>query len=181
VKSIRKIKNAKLRVIVFAILMIIVVIWFFMRIKTLSGVSEKDIVLSQNEQVVQSIETAAPAENTTVTKIIDGDTVEIEGGYRVRLLEIDTPEYGENCYQEAKDRLEELLLNKKVVLEKDQTDVDKYGRCLRYVFLNGENINLEMVQEGLANSDVFDSDIKYKTEVLEAESSAKLNKIGCLW
>ena len=53
-----------------------------------------------------------------VTKVIDGDTIVVEGGYHIRLLGIDTDEKGYPCYEAAKSRLEELVLNKKVKLEK---------------------------------------------------------------
>ena len=52
-----------------------------------------------------------------VTKVIDGDTIVINGGKSVRLLDIDTDESGEDCYDQAKTRLEELVLNKEVYLE----------------------------------------------------------------
>ena len=97
-------------------------------------------------------------EQALVTKIIDGDTIIVEGGFNVRLLGIDTDERGYPCYEEASQRLEELILNKKARLEKDITDVDQYKRCLRYIFLpaaanamagEGEqNIGLALVKEG---------------------------------
>src|SRR3989338_8519092 len=79
---------------------------------------------------------------TIVTNVIDGDTIVISGGERVRLLGIDTPEKGEFFYKEGKARLEELIENKNVTLEKEGDNKDKYGRLLRYIFLNDTNINL---------------------------------------
>src|SRR3989344_2551367 len=73
-----------------------------------------------------------------VTKIIDGDTIIVEGGETIRLLGIDTDEKSHKCYNEAKNRLEEILLNKKINLE--ITGKDPYGRYLAYVKLNEENI-----------------------------------------
>jgi len=116
-----------------------------------------------------------------VTKVIDGDTIVVEGGYHIRLLGIDTDEKGYPCYEAAKSRLEELVLNKKVKLEKDKTDVDKYGRCLRYVFADGENIDLQLVKEGLAVARFYEPDVKYKNEIAKAEKEAIDNKIGCKW
>ena len=80
-----------------------------------------------------------------VTKIIDGDTI-IAEGENVRLLGIDSDERSYPCYDEAKERLEELVLGKEVRLEKDQTDKDQYQRYLRYLFLNNQNINLYMYE-----------------------------------
>jgi micrococcal nuclease len=122
----------------------------------------------------------APSE-VLVTKIIDGDTIVVEGGYNVRILGIDADESGYPCYQPAKSRLEELILNKKVRLEKDVTDVDQYKRCLRYVFLGDQNIGLELVKEGLAIARFYEPDLKYKEEISLAEKEAIENKIGCEW
>ena len=123
-----------------------------------------------------------------VTKVIDGDTFAIEGGYSVRILSIDTDERGYPCYQEAKDKLEELILNKKVKLEKEEEeDVDQYCRYLRHIFLpassvdkDNENIGIKLVEEGLAVARFY-SETKYQEEISEAEKNARENKIGCKW
>lgn len=119
-------------------------------------------------------------EQKIVTKVIDGDTIVIEGGGSVRLLGIDADERGHPCYAQAKARLEELVLDKKVFLESDQQDKDRYGRLLRYVFIDNENINLEMVREGLAVAR-FQEDTKYRKEITAAEQDAIKNKTGCKW
>jgi len=115
-----------------------------------------------------------------VTKVIDGDTFIIEGGYSVRILSIDADERGYPCYQEAKDKLEELILNKKVKLEIGTEDVDQYCRYLRYVFQGNENIGLELIKEGLAVARFY-SDSKYQEEITKAEKEARENEIGCKW
>lgn len=117
----------------------------------------------------------------TVTKIIDGDTIVIENGDHVRLLGIDADEPNHPCYYEAKNRLESLILGKMVVLEKNQTDKDQYGRLLRYVFLNNRNINLQLIEEGLAICRFYDPDTKYKSECVVLEQQSKNNKTGCKW
>src|SRR3989344_5515277 len=71
-------------------------------------------------------------EEKIVTKIIDGDTVIVQGGENIRLLGIDCDERGKKCYDEAKNYLEDNLLNQKVGLESDLEDKDRYGRSLRY-------------------------------------------------
>jgi len=119
-------------------------------------------------------------EKKFVTKVIDGDTVIIEGGEHVRLLGMDTDERGYPCYNPAKKRIEELILGKEVKLEKDQTDKDRYDRLLRYIFLDGKNINAQLVEEGFAVARFYD-DVKYKEEINEAERQAILNKVGCKW
>ena len=123
---------------------------------------------------------SAPTE-VIVTKIIDGDTVVVEGGYHVRLLGIDADEKGYPCYEPAKTRLEELVLSKEVRLEKDVTDVDQYNRCLRYIFFNGQNINLQLIEEGEAICRFYEPDTKYRGECTALEKEAIENKIGCKW
>jgi micrococcal nuclease len=156
------------------------------------------IYFSQKESRPASSPTLPPPpaqclapEKTIATKIIDGDTIVIEGGYSVRILGIDADEMGYPCYDEAKSRLEELILNKEVKLEKDITDLDQYKRCLRYVFLpasaeasagkDDKNIGLELVKEGLAIARFYEPDLKYKEEISLAEKTAIENKIGCKW
>lgn len=115
------------------------------------------------------------------TKVIDGDTFLIEGGYSVRILGIDADERGYPCYDAAKSGLEELILNKEVKLEKGIEDLDQYCRYLRYTFLDDKNISLELVKEGLAVARFSPEDVKYRAEITEAENTAKESKIGCKW
>ncbi len=115
------------------------------------------------------------------TKIIDGDTFLIEGGYSIRILGIDADERGYPCYDTAKNRLEELILNQEVKLEKGTEDKDQWCRYLRYMFFDDKNISLEMVKEGLAVARFSPEDVKYREEITQAEKEAKENKIGCKW
>ncbi|MBI2629138.1 thermonuclease family protein [Candidatus Pacearchaeota archaeon] len=121
-------------------------------------------------------------EEKIVTKIIDGDTVVVSGGESVRLLGIDCDERGRECYTPAKNRIDELLLGKTVILESGKEDKDQYKRLLRYIFLNGKNINLQMVEEGFCIARFEgDENAKYRKEIREAEKFAIENKIGCKW
>jgi micrococcal nuclease len=116
-----------------------------------------------------------------VTKIVDGDTFLIEGGYSVRVLGVDADEKDHPCYEAAKIFLENLILGKKVRLEKGREEKDKYCRYLRYVFVEGKNVSLELLKNGLAVARVSPSDLKYKPEIVQAEREAKEKKIGCKW
>jgi len=116
-----------------------------------------------------------------VTKVIDGDTFLIEGGYSVRILGIDADERGYPCYDAAKNRLEELILNKEIKLEMGNENLDQYCRYLRYVISDGQNISLELVKEGMAIARFSPEDTKYRAEITDAEKQAKENKIGCKW
>ena len=119
-------------------------------------------------------------QETVVTKVVDGDTLVIEGGQRVRLLNIDTRERGENCYAEAKKRLEELALLKNVTLERDKEDKDRYDRLLRHVYVGNVSANLQLVREGLAVAYIYEPNTKYVEEFKQAEQEGK-SANGCVW
>ena len=96
---------------------------------------------------------AGGAERARVARVVDGDTIELTGGTRVRLLQVDAPEPGSGeCYSRAAARELRRLLpaGAAVVLERDARldDVDAYGRLLRYVWRDGRNVNLELVRRG---------------------------------
>ncbi len=116
-----------------------------------------------------------------VTKVIDGDTVVVEGGDHVRLLGIDSDEKGYPCYDAARLRMEALVLGKEVRLVKDTEDKDQYGRLLRYIFSGDMNIDEEMVREGIAVARFYPQNVKYKQEIVAAEQSAIANHAGCKW
>ena len=137
-----------------------------------------DAQLNQNCEKIPDL---ADGASKLVTKIIDGDTFLIEGGYSVRILGIDADERDHPCYDSAKNRLEELILNKEVKLEKGGEDKDQWCRYLRYVFLDNQNISLELVKEGLAVARFSPEDNKYRQEITQAEQEARMNKIGCKW
>src|SRR3989338_7463066 len=81
------------------------------------------------------------SEGINVKRVIDGDTIELENGEKVRYIGIDTPETLDprkpiQCFgKEAAQKNRELVEGKPVWLTKDITDKDKYGRSLRYVYL----------------------------------------------
>jgi len=89
-----------------------------------------------------------------VIDVIDGDTFKLENKETVRLICIDSPEKGRKGYEEAKEFLTGMILDKEVRLEKDVDDKDEYGRLLRYVYVNMSGVeffvNKQLVQEGYA-------------------------------
>ena len=113
----------------------------------------------------------------TVTYVVDGDTLDVYE--RVRLSGINTPETDECYYQEAKDRLTELTLGKEVYLESDYSDRGKYGRLLRYIYVDGVNVNMLLVEEGYAKvHDKYASDTKMYLELKALENVAKEDVLG---
>lgn len=127
-----------------------------------------------------------------VSRVIDGDTIELENGDRVRYIGIDTPETVDprspvQCFGvEASRRNRELVEGKRVWLIKDVTDKDRYGRFLRYVYLGDPKnpdtifVNLELVREGFAHSYSYPPDIAHQEEFVRAESDARGGQKG-LW
>jgi len=108
-----------------------------------------------------------------VTKVVDGDTVHINGE-STRLICIDTPERGEEGYQESTKYLESLILNKEVILEEDITKRDKYNRLLYYIFTKkGDFVNEIMVREGYAKAYPYFPDTRLCPQIQEAEKQAK--------
>ncbi len=122
-------------------------------------------------------------------RVVDGDTIEVSVNgvvYKVRYIGIDTPEtvdprrpvgyFG----KEASAKNTELVLGKVVRMEKDISDMDKYGRYLRYVYVDDLMINKELVRLGYAKVSTYPPDVKYVTVFLNAEREARDNKRG-LW
>ena len=108
--------------------------------------------------------------------MIDGDTITIEGGYRVRYIGIDTPEtYPETeaFGVEAWRANRQLVEGKVVRLERDVSQTDKYGRLLRYVYVNDIFVNAELVRQGLAEASAYHPDIKYRDYLEELEAEAR--------
>ena len=115
-----------------------------------------------------------------VTRVVDGDTIVVEGGETIRLLDIDTPEKGEPCAANATQRLKQLVDSKEVALVSGVENKDKYSRLLRYVFVNDTMINLVLVREGLANLYIFNRDPRYYDYFIQAEQAAKKENL-CVW
>jgi micrococcal nuclease len=103
-----------------------------------------------------AVEVNATALLPTVTRVIDGDTIVVDGVGAVRLIGVDTPETVdprrpvEYFGKEASDFTKQLATGKRVRLEFDHDRTDRYGRTLAYVYLQPENLllNAEIIREG---------------------------------
>jgi Micrococcal nuclease (thermonuclease) homologs len=142
-------------------------------IETYKGLPQ--IVLRDSAQIW-----AVEYEDAVVTRVIDGDTIEIAGGHRVRYIGIDTPERGEPYYLEALKANRNLVEGKMVRLEKDVEDKDKYGRLLRYVYVDGMMVNAELVRAGYAYSYSYAPNLRYQVCFLQLEREARGQGRG-LW
>jgi len=125
----------------------------------------------------QITDATSATETFEVQRIIDGDTLELSTGQRVRLKGINTPESNMPYYQQAKDFLISKSQNKSIQIENHGTD--KYGRMLAHVFANDQNINEQILQNGLATLYYYEHDNHYK-DYAKAEEFARLNQKG-LW
>lgn len=118
--------------------------------------------------------------------MIDGDTVALTNGQRVRLVQIDTPEVGGGeCYSQAarKALLRLTPVGSTVLLESDPTldSIDRYGRLLRYVKRKGINVNIRLVLDGAGAPNFYrDERGKYAERLVAAVERARAAKRG-LW
>ena len=119
---------------------------------------------------------SSPPDTARVTRVIDGDTITIAGGYRVRYIGIDTPEvyprveaFGIEAWQANR----ELVEGKVVRLERDVTETDRYGRLLRYVWVDNILVEAELVRMGLARAKAYPPDTKYQDYLEQMEAEAR--------
>ncbi|MDU0893638.1 MAG: thermonuclease family protein [Anaerococcus sp.] len=142
-------------------------------------------------------------EVATITDVTDGDTVTVGiygTGYKTRLIGVDTPETVhpskpvEFMGKEASDFTKEQLQDKKIWLEKDVSDTDRYDRLLRYIWIEEpsdiENPTYEdvrdkmfngiLVRDGYANISTFPPDVKYQDYFARIEQEAREKGVG-LW
>lgn len=118
-----------------------------------------------------------------VAYVNDGDTLRLTDGRKVRLLQIDAPELHGDCYGKAALTALERLAPEgtRVTLERDpRLDArDGYGRLLRYLFVEGRNVNLEVVREGAASPYFYKRQRgRYADDLLDAVALAQSEKHG---
>jgi micrococcal nuclease len=122
-----------------------------------------------------------------VTRVVDGDTIVVEGNVKVRLIGVDTPEVNgpnadvEYYGEEASAYTKKALTDKIVYLDKDVSETDKYGRLLRYLYLeDGTFYNLALIKDGYAYASTYPPDVKYAKVFKEAAKAAREEETG-LW
>ena len=123
--------------------------------------------------------------SAVVARVIDGDTIELVGGQRVRLVQIDTPEKREECYGDAASALTRRLLpaGTKVRIEQDPglDQVDRYQRKLAYVWKGDEDVNVTLVREGAAGVWFYGGKQgRHAKALLQATEQARSERRG-LW
>lgn len=126
------------------------------------------------------------AELAQVKRVIDGDTIELVDGRKVRYIGIDTPELhhptkGVQCFgKEAMEKNKELVEGKMIKMKKDISETDRYKRLLRYIWVGDIFVNEFLVQEGFASQATFPPDVAHVDLFKLAAEEARVNKKG-LW
>jgi uncharacterized repeat protein (TIGR02543 family) len=130
-----------------------------------------------------------PPVETRVTRVIDGDTIEVSIGesiYKVRYIGLDAPEIAHypqpaECFgKEASDKNSELVEGKTLRLEKDVSETDQYGRLLRYVWVGDIFVNDYLVRQGYAYAHTYPPDVEHQEQLTQAQREARENNRG-LW
>lgn len=165
-------KKFKRNSIILLIVLLFLLIIIDMSIFTFISYKSKTKTESQSSGAMESY---------IVADVIDGDTFKTDNGSYVRLIGVNSPEKNESFYNESKDFLKLLILNKNITLEKDKDNTDNYGRLLRYAYVeyNGEIfINTELVRYGYAIPLAVEPNTKYKAEIEKAREECLKNKIN---
>lgn len=113
-----------------------------------------------------------------MVRVVDGDTVELEGVGRVRLIGVDTPERGEECFDEATGYLEDLIGDKTVRYRYQAERQDRYDRELLDLFREEQLINLDIAEAGWGEELTIAPNDRYADRIAEAVSSAQARSIG---
>jgi len=161
--------------------LLILILFFLIGIYRLVSISlPTDAPTPTMEAADSPIPTPVEGEWGKVVRVIDGDTVELEGGERVRYLGINTPEQGQPFYEEAKGANRQLVEGRRVLLEFDVNPYDMYGRWLAYLFADGRFVNYELLRRGFANVYTVPPNVKYDGLFQQAERLAREEGVG-LW
>jgi micrococcal nuclease len=121
-----------------------------------------------------------------VERVIDGDTIKLVNGERVRYIGIDTPELHhpkkpvEYYAREAKDFNANLVGSKTVRLEFDVQQRDRFGRLLAYVYVDDIFVNAKIIEEGYAKILTIPPNVKYAEKFLKLQRQARDQNRG-LW
>lgn len=125
---------------------------------------------------------ARPAnlETARVDFVIDGDTIDLQDGTRVRLIGINTPEREQPYYAEATQFLKDRVEGKTIGLEFDVEITDQFDRTLAYIWLDDSLINAELLLNGYADTYFIPPNTKYEALFDSAEQSAKTTNLN-IW
>ena len=115
-----------------------------------------------------------------VVGVIDGDTIELDDGRRVRYIGINTPERGQPGADSATALNERLVMGRRVRLEYGHERLDRYGRTLAAIFVDDLMVGRELVRAGWASCYFFRDNLIYAAELLRVQQEAMTAHRG-LW
>jgi micrococcal nuclease len=145
-----------------------------------TGVLQPDTTI----QPVTPGPTMPPGQPAAVTFVTDGDTIEVEIDgrlYDVRYIGIDTPERDEPFYEQARAANRQLVEDQTVILVKDVSETDEFGRLLRYIYLqDGTFVNAELIRQGMARVVTFPPDVAMVDYLTAVQQEAREAERG-LW
>ncbi len=113
-----------------------------------------------------------------VVAVLDGDTIVISGGEKVRYTGLNTPETNhpdklpEYCGREAFEANRRLVAGKTVRLEFDEHRRDKYGRLLAYVYVGNVFVNAELIRQGYAQVSTYKENQRHHEEFMRLQKIA---------
>jgi micrococcal nuclease len=146
---------------------------------TLGGTFSRLAVIACCAVLLSCSQTAVP-DTYYIVRVIDGDTVQLAGGERLRYIGIDTPERDEPFYLEATECNRGLVEGKEIRIEFDLQKRDRYGRLLGYVYADTVFVNAELIKVGLAVLYTFPPNVKYADYFRQLQAQARSKKQG-LW
>ena len=124
--------------------------------------------------------TPSDGQQVNIAHVVDGDSIELADGRRVRYLGINTPEHGQPFFEEATAANRRLTEGQTAWMVLDTQQTDRYGRILAYLWVGDRFINLELVGQGYANAYTAPPNVRYSEEILAAEKKARKAQVG-LW
>jgi micrococcal nuclease len=177
---------------------VFILLLFFPGLIAISGCDA--LYVSQESKVSVPFGKSYTYDDILVTRAVDGDTLKLENGERVRLIGIDTPEMHESSklYKDSQRTNQDirtiqemgrkaylftknLVEGERVRLEFDVEKHDRYDRLLAYVFLkDGTFVNAEIVRQGYASLMTYPPNVKYADEFRKLYQEARENNRG-LW
>jgi len=148
---------------------------------TLSGCNDSNANCTDSAVNIHSIKASI------VSKVVDGDTVHLVDGRKVRLIGINSPEIHrddtptEPFAQNARRQLSTLLKDRLAYIVVGTQGHDRYGRILAHIYnSDGVNVEVEMLQQGLAFHIAIPPNLSMSSCLARAEKLARHNKLG-IW
>lgn len=149
----------------------------YSKVRSISDLADSDNSKVEGVETTSIGDFKSEGELFLVSRVIDGDTVVLGSGETLRYVGIDTPEKEKECFsEEATLENEKLVEGKKVRLEKDVSEKDRYGRLLRYLWVKEEGqeifVNDYLIREGYGRAVFYPPDVSYQSEFQQAEREA---------